>query len=393
MDQIKNISLRKTILLYMAVSLLCSFLLSGVLMHIASRTQEQIWWNYVDKAKYFEMAEGEGIYYMVNLPRPSDVEMTPADHSVSELCDFLQTYSVLVLSFAGSCIAVFLFYRHKLKKPIEELEWASKNIAENNLDFHINYTNKDEMGRLCREFERMREQLSENNQKLWKNIEDEKALRAAMAHDIRSPLSVLKGYQEMLLEYLPNKTLDMDQAIEMLAESRKQIERMDMFVETMRRMDSLENRKLAAKEITVSQLEADIRAEAGILEGTSGKNCMVQVLRTDEVFCGDQEVIMEVIENLLSNALRYARKQVEIIVRAEYSELRICVKDDGDGFQENVEEITKAFHQKNVLDSLKHTGMGMYLSRLYCEKHGGKLLLENEEQRGAVVTAVFHRIT
>lgn len=393
MDQIKNISLRKTILLYMAVSLLCSFILSGVLMHIASRTQEQIWWNYVDKAQYFEMAEGEGIYYMVNLPRPSDVEMTPADHAVSELCDFLQTYSVLVLSFAGSCIAVFLFYRHKFKIPIEELEWASKNIAENNLDFHINYTNKDEMGRLCQEFERMREQLSENNQKLWKNIEDEKALRAAMAHDIRSPLSVLKGYQEMLLEYLPNKTLDMDQAIEMLAESRKQIERMDIFVETMRRMDSLENRKLAAEEITVSQLEADIRAEAGILEGTSGKNCMVQVLRTDEVFCGDQEVIMEVIENLLSNALRYARKQVEIIVRAEYSELRICVKDDGDGFQENMEEITKAFHQKNVLDSLKHTGMGMYISRLYCEKHGGKLLLENEEQRGAVVTAVFHRIT
>lgn len=393
MDKLKNLSVRKTILLYMAVSLLCSFLLSGVLMHIASRTQEQIWWNYVDKVKYFEMAEGEGIYYMVNLPRPSDVDMTPVDHAVSELCDFLQTYSVLVLSFAGSCIAVFLFYRHKLKKPIEELEWASKNIAENNLDFHINYTNKDEMGRLCQEFERMREQLSENNQILWKNMEDEKALRAAMAHDIRSPLSVLRGYQEILLEYLPDEAIDTDQAIEMLMESRKQIERMDMFVETMRRMDSLENRKLAAEEITASQLEADIRAELDILERASGKYCMLQVLMTDEVFCGDQEVIMEVIENLLSNALRYAKDQVEIVVKAAYSELRICVKDDGDGFQQSTEEITKAFHQKNVLDSLKHTGMGMYISRLYCEKHGGNLVLENEEQRGAVVTAVFHRIT
>ena len=49
------------------------------------------------------------------------------------------------------------------------------------------------MGRLCREFERMRGQLAENNQQLWKMLEEEKALRAAIAHDIRSPLSVLEG--------------------------------------------------------------------------------------------------------------------------------------------------------------------------------------------------------
>ena len=107
---------------------------------------------------------------------------------------------------AGSCAAVFLFYRNKLKKPIEELALASKRIAQNHLDFNITYENKDEMGVLCMEFERMREQLAENNRILWKNIEEEKMLRAAIAHDIRSPLSVLKGYQEMLMEYLPGAT-------------------------------------------------------------------------------------------------------------------------------------------------------------------------------------------
>ena len=50
------------------------------------------------------------------------------------------------------------------------------------------------------------------------------------------------------------------------------------------------------------------------------------------------------------------------------------------------------FHQKNIKDSLSHTGMGMYLARLYCEKHNGKLLLENRETGGAIVTAIFHRI-
>ena len=59
-------------------------------------------------------------------------------------------------------------------------------------------------------------------------------LRAAIAHDIRSPLSVLKGYQEMLSEYLPNGTVNMEQAMEMLAESRHQIERMDSFYPVVR---------------------------------------------------------------------------------------------------------------------------------------------------------------
>lgn len=392
MDKIRNLSVRKTIFLYVAVSLVCSFILSAAIIKIASRTQEQIWWKYVDEDKYFEAAGKGEKDYMVNVPRPSASVMTPADHSVSEACDFLQTYTILILSIMGSCAAVLAFYQHKLKYPIEELGQASKNIAQNNLDFHITYENRDEMGCLCREFERMRRQLVESNQRLWRNIEDEKALRAAIAHDIRSPLSVLKGYQEMVMEYLPDGIIDIDRAMEMLAESMKQIERMDVFVETMRKMSSLENRKLIIGKITANQLEADIQAELDILERDSGKHSMLQVPMTDEIFCGDKEIILEVAENLILNALRYAKKQVEITVKVERSELRICVRDDGNGFQENTEEITKVFYQRNVKDSLKHAGMGMYISRLYCEKHGGKLVLENDRQRGAVVTAIFHRI-
>ena len=392
MDKIRNLSLRKTILLYMAVALFCSFFLSAVIVRIASRIQMLVWWNYVDEEAYFEEVESNGPYQVTDIPRPGVYEMTQSDHFVSELCDFLQTYTILILSMAGSCAAVFLFYRNKLKNPIEELALASKKIAGNNLDFNITYENKDEMGVLCMEFEQMREQLARNNRILWKNIEEEKMLRAAIAHDIRSPLSVLKGYQEMLMEYLPSADIDMEQAMGMLSESRRQIERMDTFVETMRKMSSLENRELAAGEISAGQLEADIQAELAILEKDYGKQCILQVPASNEIFCGDKEIVLEVLENLLSNALRYGEQQVEITVKVGYSELSICVKDDGDGFKEDAEKIVEAFHGQNVKDSLKHAGIGMYISRLYCEKHGGKLVLENDEQGGAVVTAIFSRI-
>lgn len=310
----------------------------------------------MDEEAYFEAVEKEGPDYVADIPRPGAYEMTRSDYFVSELCDFLQTYTVLILSMAGSSGAVFLFYRNKLKIPIEELAQASQKIAGNHLDFRIAYENQDEMGMLCKEFERMREQLARNNQILWRTIEEERMLRAAIAHDIRAPLSVLKGYQEMLTEYLPGEDIDMGQAMEMLSESGRQIERMDAFVETMRKMSSLENRELVPEDISAGQLEKEIRAELAILEK------------------------------------EYGKQQIVIMVKTGYSELSICVRDDGGGFREDAEKITEAFYGQNVKDSLKHAGMGMYISRLYCEKHGGRLILGNDEQGGAVVTAIFCRI-
>ena len=376
--------------MYLTISLVISFLLSAYVTWAASAIQEQIWWKYTDEDTYFAAIELENQGYMAQIPRPQSSDMSPVDHSISEACDFLQTYSVLLFSVAGSCISVFLFYRNKLKKPLEELELASRRIGENDLDFRITYENKDEMGHLCHEFDRMRGQLEENNRKLWRMIEEERALRSAIAHDIRSPLSVLKGYQEMLIDYFPDGTIDREQAAEMLQEGMKQIRRMDVFIDSMQKMNSLEQRILKRDQISLEQLEKDIRKEAAILG--KEKRIHLSVCQTDEIFCGDQEVILEVLENLLSNAVRYAREQIDIKVSLTSELLTLSIRDDGNGFQEDTEKITRAFHQKNIKDSLTHTGMGMYLARLYCEKHGGKLLLENEESGGAIVTAVFHRI-
>lgn len=391
MDKIKNLSVKKTILLYMTIALLGSFLLSAVIERIASRTQLRIWWHYVDQEAYYEAAQ-RGPLYVPDIPRPTEFEMTPADHFISEVCDFLQTYTVLILSMAGSCAAMFLFYRNKLKRPIGELAAASKKIADNQLDFHITYENKDEMGVLCKEFETMRGQLAENNRRLWQIVEEEKLLRAAIAHDIRSPLSVLKGYQEMLTAYLPSADMDRKQAMEMLSENGLQIERMDAFVETMRKLNSLDSREPAAAEISAAELEADIRAELTAFEKEYEKQTVLEIV-SGESFHGDKEIILEVTENLLSNAFRYGKQQIAVMIKMEYGELRVCVRDDGEGFSEDAETVTKAFHSQNIKDSLKHAGIGMYISRLYCEKHGGRLVLENDEQGGAVVTAVFCRIS
>lgn len=405
MEKIRQLSLRRSIVLYMTVSLILSFVLSGVIITQAKRVQRQIWSRYINLERYFQAQNEEDADYVVSVARPAASLMEADDLRMSELCDFLQTYSVLACSVLGSCAAVLLFYRNKLKEPFRQLDLASRAIADNDLEFQVTYENQDEPGRLCSQFERMRRQLMENNRRLWKNIEDERALRAAIAHDIRSPLSVLKGYQEMLLEYVPDGTLDTGQIIEMLSEGMRQIDRMDCFVETMRRMNSLEDRVLKTVPVTVRELAQEIQTETDMLVKNS--EVVIQVHAQDSfrknaedapdeskssVFYGDREMILETVENIVSNAVRYAQAQIEIEITMSGEELKICVLDDGEGFSEAADIGKQPFYRQNAKDSLLHTGLGMYISRLYCEKHGGALLIENPGQKGAAVTAIFKKI-
>ncbi|MCI6467280.1 MAG: ATP-binding protein [Faecalicatena sp.] len=389
MEKLRNLSLKKTIILYMAVSLVISFFLATAVIQIAVMTQNVVWQKYVDSEKYQEAEQRGDDNYEITYPRPSRVDMSRMDWHISEICDFLETWTVLILSILGSCIAVVLFYKNKLKLPIEELDKASKMISENELDFHISYENRDELGQLCKEFEKMRAQLEENNKTLWRTVEDEKALRAAIAHDIRSPLSVLRGYQEMLLEFVPDETLDQEKIMEMLRGGMFQIERMDRFIETMRRMKRLEERSLQLKETTIGILEEQISREAEILCKETGRTCTVTAEEENKSIHVDTELILEVVENLFSNAIRYAKRETKITIGSTETELVITVEDDGKGFTKDVDALTKAFYHSNPQDDLKHFGMGMYLSRIYCEKHGGTLLIGNHEQGGAAARAVF----
>lgn len=407
MEKIKHLSIRKTIVLYMAVTLVLSYLLSYFVIRAASNIQLRIWTKYMG-GQYFEEVEknregyesaGEEFvpHEQVPIVRPSEMEMSSADWRISELCDFLQTYSILVFSMTGTIAAVFLFYRNKLKVPFEKLMSASVSIGNSDLDFTLEYDRKDEMGRLCAEFEVMRRQLAENNRWMWQMVENEKALRASIAHDIRSPLAVLKGYHEMLTDLLGSRIENPTgkameptaQIMEMLSEEAVQIKRMEDFLDTMKKLSSLEERETMPKEVSLADLAVKYQKSMEILAKKSGKRAVLTMEGENRTVRIDEEMAAEVVDNLLTNALRYAREKVEIVLSVKEKELQVEVKDDGQGFREDKELLTKAFYHANPQDDLTHFGMGLYLCRIYCEKHGGRLLFGNGEEGGGRAVAVF----
>ncbi|GAA6407198.1 sensor histidine kinase [Blautia hominis] len=388
MEKIKNLSLRKTIILYVAAALILTFFISAGIILTAEKTQKHIWIQYTDRDILSGHEVGYG--YTAEVKRPDKKDMVYRDYIISQICDAVETWTMLVLPMTGSIIAVFCFYRDKIKEPLEILTEGSRKIQENRLDFPVHYRKKDEMGQLCREFDRMRSQLQENNKKLWNMVEQERTLKAVIAHDIRSPLAVLRGYQETLMEFLPGEQLSEQDTKEILQSGMQQIDRMNAFVEQMRRLSGIEDREIHYEKIETAVLLRYMENTAKVLADREDCRAVIKTEDIPESFLGDYSVICEVFENLLGNAVRYARHMILISLEVSEDKLFICLGDDGVGFHGEEDEITKPFYHDNLADDLKHFGLGMYLSKLYCEKHGGKLLLGSADIGGAYVKAGFH---
>lgn len=195
---LRNLSIKKTFMLYMLVFLLLATLLSAVTINFADHMRNSISLAYVDSGKRIYLEEAD----LVLRTPESGIQYTPEEKAAVNLYDFIQTWSIPV--YFGICIVLssLLFYRNKLKKPIEVLEAASAKIAEQDLGFRVVYDSRDEMGRLCSSFDKMRASLEENNREMWRAMEERKRLNAAFAHDLRTPLTVLRGYSDFLILFL-----------------------------------------------------------------------------------------------------------------------------------------------------------------------------------------------
>lgn len=371
----------------MSAAIVLSFFLSAGIVRMAEQTQKQIWAGYMDGDRVSDYEEKTG--YTAEITRPAQSDMLHRDHVITEICDAVETWTMLVIPMIGSVIAVFCFYRDKIKEPLQILTEGSRKIQENNLDFPVDYRKKDEMGSLCREFDRMRAQLRENNRKLWSAVEQERTLKAVIAHDIRSPLAVLRGYQETLIEFLPTEQLSRQDMEEMLTEGMQQIDRMNAFVEQMRQLSGIEEREIHAEKIETAVLLRYMEQAAKALADREPCHTVIKAEGMPDHFWGDFSIICEVFDNLLGNAVRYARHIVVITMEVKDHMLFLSMGDDGEGFHAEAEAITKPFYHDNLADDLKHFGLGMYLSKLYCEKHGGKLLLGSADLGGAYVKAGF----
>lgn len=390
MEKIKNLSLRTTIILYVVIVLFISTTLSFVLSRTAKEIQQNIWFKYTDQEEYNQMVENEnGKNYLTQIPRIPSASMDKKDVIIVEVCDVIETWADLIISLVGSVIAVFVFYRNKISVPLKKLKEASRNIAENNLNFELKYDIHDEMGELCHEFEKMRRELDYHKKEMWNMLEDERTLRAAIAHDIRTPITVAKGNLEMLREFAPSGKLDEKKIIEMLEGAINNVGRLEYFTNIMRKLNSLLDIEPKFEQIKYAELLDKIKNISDILCYQKNKECEFYWNDESKVITVDIMAIQEVEENLVTNALRYAKKRISVTVELIDDLIILTVEDDGQGYQDDQQKLLQAYYKNSERDGTVHYGLGLYISKVLCSKHRGTLVLKNSKNGGAVARASF----
>ncbi len=279
-------------------------------------------------------------------------------------------------------LAAALFYRHKIARTVAALTEASQRIANNDLDFAVGYQSKDELGMVCAAFEKMRTALAENYSLLWRQAEHRKQLNAAFAHDLRTPLTVLKGYAEILRQGDDPKTRSTAEVM------TRQLDRLERYTNSMSRLQKLEDALPDYQRTDQKRLVASLTQMAGLLCERAEKRLDFQSDITSAFLVLDEHLIEQVAENLLSNAIRYAKQNVVVHVAEKDGFLLLRVHDDGGGFSaEGLQNATQPYYSADA-DRSAHFGLGLTISKLLCEQHGGRLLLSNEAD-GALAQAKF----
>lgn len=286
----------------------------------------------------------------------------------------------------GIGAAATIYYQKKLKIPIAQLQNGVEKIQEDNLDFHVEYNEDDELGELCCSMEKMRSELWQKQKALWESLEQRKLLNASVAHDIRTPITVLKGYLDYLEKMIPQDKLTEDMLLDTVSAMQGAVNRLEQYVDCVRDVEKIENIEIEKRPENVRRLLDEMRSNVKQLETNKEILISSNIMNMDEVRL-DKSVFFRIFENLLQNALRYAKKQVHISILQNKNFLILTVEDDGNGFAEkDLEKAATVFYSSDKEG--QHFGIGLSICRILCEKHGGLLSISNNKNKsGACVTA------
>ncbi|MCI8490558.1 MAG: HAMP domain-containing histidine kinase [Lachnospiraceae bacterium] len=298
-----------------------------------------------------------------------------------------------VLIFTAALLATAsFFYRLKLQKPLTTLMQGAEHIIKNNLDFTVQSETADEFGQLCTAFETMRQSLLKNNRELWKQAEERKRLNAAFSHELRNPLTVLKGSVKMARQCAGKQNTQTATLFEHLNRMETYVSRIERYVETMSSVQRLEQIQIKKKTLRYDTLAEELKQALHFIEKDCSRqltfSCMEPVTETPaKTILLDTQLLFQIAENLVSNALRFAQKTVSVHLSCSGGLLLLEVTDDGSGFPEKLLKNGIQPFGKCCEDT-EHFGMGLYICSLLCQKHGGHLRIQNVPG-GASACAVF----
>ena len=212
-----------------------------------------------------------------------------------------------VYAAAAAVITARIYYRIKLRTPFQLLKTGMEHISDHNLDFQIQCTQEDEAGMLCRMFEEMRTEVYQSNSRMWETLQERKLLTTSVSHDLRTPITVVKGYLEYLQKAEKSEKLSEEVLTRIISEMQQAVARMERYIDCVRDIQNLDDIEIRKEPCMMIDLTADIERSFSLIAEKRGRKFQIQDHFRKEILYTDRDMLMRILENIFDNAVRYSK--------------------------------------------------------------------------------------
>ena len=308
--------------------------------------------------------------------------------------DLLFTATV-ILVFTALSIGLWIY--RSIATPLVKLKKATQNIKEGNLDFVLDVEGDDEFSELCRDFEEMRKRLKESAEEKVLLDKENKELISNISHDLKTPITAVKGYVEGIMDGVADTPEKMDRYVKTIYNKTNE---MDHLINELTFYSKIDTNRIpyTFSKLNVEDYFGDCAEEVGLELETRGIELVyANYVESGVLVIADGEQIRRVIHNIISNAIKYMDKPKGII--------QIRVKDVGDFIQVEIEDNGKGIAAKDIayiFDRFYRTdvsrnsskggrGIGLSIVKKILEDHGGKVWATSRLGIGTIMYFVLRK--
>ena len=298
---------------------------------------------------------------------------------------------LIVLIAAGGlfvCLLLTTRFAKKLRLQLVPLFEATSEVAKQNLDFEVGHSNIKEFEDVLISFSHMKESLKASLEQQWKAEQMQKEQIAALAHDLKTPLTVIQGNADLISE----TELDEEQRLyaEYIGCSSEQ---MQLYIRTLIDISrAATGYQLNMEDIDLPAYVEQLRGQIDALCQTKKIGLQVEIEHLPAVLPADKLLLERAIMNIVNNALDYSPQDSPILISmtGDKGSLTISVTDAGPGFSQ--EDLLHAEEQFYMADRSRssnlHFGMGLFITKSIVQQHGGQLILSNSEKTGGAQVTI-----
>ncbi len=302
---------------------------------------------------------------------------------------------VLILIFTASMMAIWIY--SGMINPIRKLQIATKNIMEDNLDFTIEAETNDEIGELCRNFEEMRKRLKDYSEERLNNEKQSRELISNISHDLKTPITAIRGYVEGIIDGVADTPEKMDHYIKTIYNKTNEMTRL---VNELTLYSQINTNRIPYNfnKINVSDYFRDCVEELSIeLESKNVSLQYMNYVSDDVVITADQEQARRVINTKISNTQKSLDQTPGLI--------HMRIKDVGDFIQVEIEDNGRGIAAKDLpyifdrfyrADASRNSatggsGIGLSIVKKIIEDHGGKIWATSKPGIGTIMYFVIRK--